>query len=331
MRIEEDIKLDFDDVLIKPIPSELESRSQVNLNVSYIGKHSNRIISGFPVIVSNLDSTGTIEMAEALYHHKTYVSLHKYIEFDKLLNWFNKIESKYTFYTVGISDNDFNKLIELSNLTTKLNNISIDTPNGYMYKFLDRIKIVRDRFPNCNIMAGNVITPEGVENIIKAGADIAKCGIASGGLCNTKNKAGVGSKQLSVAIECGQTANELNALACSDGGVKTSADICKALASGSHFLMAGSIFCGYKECSNKPDENGQCTIYGMSSKIANDKYNGGLKNYRADEGKVKKIPYKNDSVITLIEDIKGSLASCCTYTNTKNLENLKKNVTFIKV
>ena len=151
--------------------------------------------------------------------------------------------------------------------------------------------------------------------------------IVHNSFCHTKNKTGVGYKQLSVCIECGQAANELNALCCSDGGCKEPGDICKALGGGAHLIMCGSLFAGVKEATESEWKDGKMLVYGMSSKYANEKYFGGLQSYRTSEGKEEWIDSKG-SVVDIIRDIKGGLASCCTYTNTKNLENLSKNVEF---
>jgi GMP reductase len=329
MKIENELKLDFSDVLIKPKPTELKSRAEVNLEVSYLCRHANQVIVGFPVVVANMSCVGTIPMATALYKHQFFVALHKFIDEERLVTFYNQTFSQNSFYTLGIND-DLDKLNRIVNKTKYLNKINLDVANGYMYNFLDYIKKIRQKYPNFIIMAGNVATPEGVENIIKAGADIAKCGIGNGGHCETRNKAGVGYKQFSVSVECGQAANELNALCCSDGGCKSPADICKALGSGSHFVMAGGIFAGTDECESEWTENDgikKMLMYGMSSKVANEKYCGGLKSYRSAEGRESWIDYKG-SIDGVARDIKGGVASCCTYTNTKNLENLKKNCVF---
>jgi GMP reductase len=329
MQINFERKLGFDDVLIQPRPTELKSRSEVNLKVSYIGKHSNRLIEGFPVIVANMSCVATTSMAKALFPYEFFVALHKFIEEEILIDFFNQEYSCKSFYTIGMND-DLEKLKRIVSKSKFLNKICLDVANGYMYEFLDFVKKVRDKFPDFTIMAGNVATPEGVENIIKAGADIAKCGVGNGSFCETRNKAGVGYKQLSVALECGQAANELNALCCSDGNCKSPADVCKALGAGSHFVMAGSIFAGTDECDSEwKEENGikKMLMYGMSSRFANDKYCGGLKQYRSAEGREGWVNYQGP-VEHIAVDIRGGVASCCTYTNTKNLENLRKNCKF---
>ena len=345
-------KYHFHEVQILPQPTEITSRSEVNLEVKYITKHSKRLISGVPVCVANLDVTGTINMASAVCKEDLFVALHKYIPSERILQYYRHGGTYNTFLTAGMGDDEWQRIADIYKVLFNRGNgedlsIMLDVANGYMYSFLDTIKRYREGFPKSIICAGNVCTPEGVENIIKAGADIVKCGIASGGVCDTKNKAGVGCPQFSVAQECGQTANELEALCMSDGGVRTPADICKALAAGSHFVMAGSLFAGYDECEGEweyegktektVDDNLKCFMgkkrlrfYGMSSKAANDKYNGGLKEYRASEGKETWVDYKGP-VSNLVQDIKGSLASCCSYCNTSHLENLKKNARFVLV
>lgn len=346
-------KYHFHEVQITPHPTEITSRSEVNLEVKYVTKHSKRLISGVPVCVANLDTTGTLAMAKAASSEDLFCALHKHIKLDEKLDKFLEFYQRHIFLSVGMGENEWDRFRHIYIRTENLNRqkpdfcLMLDVANGYMYSFLDTIKRYREGFPNMTICAGNVCTPEGVENIIKAGADIVKCGIASGGVCDTKNKAGVGCPQFSVAQECGQAANELEALCMSDGGVRTPADICKALAAGSHFVMAGSLFAGYDECegeweyelnyekgllSKNPwsDKKKRLRFYGMSSKAANDKYNGGLKEYRASEGKEIWVDYKGP-VSNLLQDIKGSLASCCSYCNTSHLENLKKNAKFVLV
>ncbi len=337
-------KLDFDDVLIMPRPSELKSRSEVNLEVSYITKHSKKRFTGVPVCVSNMDIVGTIKMAKALYKHRMWVALNRFIPLDKLQGFLHKEESEYSFVAMGQSEDELERIKKLRNIK----NICIDAANAYTYSFLDIVKKIRDSFPDVILMCGNVCTPEGVENLIKAGADISKCGISNGSFCDTKNKAGIGYNQFSVALECGLAANELNSLCCSDGGCHQTADIVKCLAAGSHISMCGTIFGGCQECngewehehikegeiywSGKINESRatgkkRLKMYGMSSEYANKKYFGGLKTYRASEGKEGWVEYKGP-VDKIAQDIKGGLASCCTYTNTKNLENLSKNCVF---
>jgi len=179
MRIEFDIKLNFSDVLIKPIPTSLNSRKEVNIYVSYRCLHSKKVLHGFPVIVANMSCVGTITMAKTLYNSKTFVALHKFIKIEELINFLQSPESTFSFISFGITNEDLEKM-KIIKKQVEIKNICLDVANGYMYSFLERIKLVRDLFPETIIMAGNVCEPKGTENIIKSGADIVKCGISNG-------------------------------------------------------------------------------------------------------------------------------------------------------
>lgn len=325
-------KLDFDDVLICPKPSELNSRSEVQLDVSYITKHSKVRFAGLPVCVANMATVGTIGMALALYGMKMWVALHKFYPEQTLIDFFKSQKSSYSFISIGENEEDLDKLKRISKEVPKFN-ICFDVANLYRYSALDFLKKIRESFPESIIMAGNVATPEGVENCVMAGADIVKCGIGSGQFCETRNKAGIGVPQLEVCVSCGQAARELSAMICSDGGAKSPASVCKALGAGAQMVMVGSIFSGCDE--NEGDfrinpETGikEFFMYGMSSSYANNKFSGGLKSYRTSEGREDWIPAKGPA-ISVAQDISGGLASVCTYINCKRLENLSKNVEFI--
>ncbi len=349
------------DVTILPQISDLRSRSDVTLNFDYdfhTGEKYWSKLTANPVIVSNLDTTGTIEVARSLYPFGIQVALHKYLSVDSLVEWFKKGESIYSWYSMGIKVDDLHKFEEV-NSKIPITKVHIDVANGYMTRLHDFVKEFREKFPYKALMVGNICTPEPIEILAKAGASIVKVGIASGGLCDTKNKASVGVPQLSAILDCYQAAKENKVYLCSDGGVKRPADIANAIAGGSSVVMVGSLFCGYDECNEDNWEfeyeyytkywdgetNELCTmwtqypntplfnytgnkrrkrllVYGMSSKIANEKYNGQMPVYKTSEGKEEWIPAKNQSVAELAHDINGSLTSTCTYTNFRRLQDL---------
>jgi GMP reductase len=339
-------KFHFDDLIIKPTYSKLSSREEVNLVVDYETKFSNKKISGVPVISANMDTISGFEMAKALQAENMFCALHKYIHHQgsvwpnpeyqlsglkKVQQFLEEPKGSNSFVTIGMAEED---LDILKTLKSSLSKVCIDVANGYMQKFLDFVAKVRDLYPDVIIMAGNVATPEGVEQLEKVGVDICKAGIANGGHCDTKNKAGVGYPQLSVCLDCSQACKELGILLCSDGGIKKPADICKGIAAGANFIMAGGIFGGYMECCgrweyDRENKKNKMLMYGMSSKTANFKYNGGMKSYRTSEGLESYVDYKGP-VKELCQDIKGSLASCCTYTNNKCLQNLSENAILIR-
>lgn len=339
MRIENEVKLDFKDVLIKPKRSVLVSRSKVDLNREYIFKHSGQKYKGIPIIAANMDTVGTIEMANEFVKHNMMVALHKhYLPTELKEFWGNNvahhISNDGTFYSLGLTDSDINKLAHcIDKFGHTPSFICLDVANGYSEKFVDVVKQVRDTYPEITLMAGNVVTSEMTEALILAGADIVKVGIGPGSVCTTRIKTGVGYPQLSAVMECADAAHGLNGHICSDGGCTVPGDIAKAFGAGADFVMLGGMLAGHDECGGEVIEiNNEkfMEFYGMSSSTAMDKYAGGVADYRAPEGKTILIPYRG-SVKNTILDILGGLRSACTYTGSLKLKELSKRTTFIRV
>lgn len=337
--IEDGLKLDFDNVLIKPRKSELFSRKQVQLNVEYSFPHSQYKWSGVPIMVANMDTTGTFEMAQALSNHNVITCIHKHYSLDDWSNWLNKVQygnpSIYDRICVssGTSKNDIHKLSQILNFHPNLKMVMLDIANGYSQHFLDVIQEVRSLFPDKIIIAGNIVTPEMTEDLINRGADIVKGGIGPGSVCTTRKKTGIGYPQLSCVIECSQAAHRLGGLFISDGGCTCPGDFSKAFGAGADFVMSGGMFSGHEESAGEiiiENDKKFKLFYGMSSKKAMDTHSGGVADYRTSEGKVVKIPFKG-SVQNTILDILGGIRSTCTYVGAASLDKLSQNTTFIRV
>ena len=174
MRIEQDIKLDFKDVLIRPKRSTLTSRSEVDIARSYEFLHSKKKYHGIPIIAANMDTTGTMEMARALAAHQLSTALHKHYEEDELLAFFaDKTQSSNAFYSMGITTPDFDKfkrVMDRANGT--IENVCVDVANGYTKAFISFIHKLRAAYPEITIMAGNVVTGEMTEELILDGVDV---------------------------------------------------------------------------------------------------------------------------------------------------------------
>jgi GMP reductase len=336
MRIEEDIKLGFKDVLIRPKRSILKSRSEVDLMRTFSFKYSSVIWSGIPIIAANMDTIGTFEMVRALSKFHILTAVHKYYSLDEWKN-FIKISSqhilKYVIVSIGTSPEEIKKIKEIFLLSDSLKYICIDVANGYSEHFVSFLKIIRHYFPNKIICAGNVVTGEMVEELIISGADVVKVGIGPGSVCTTRLKTGVGYPQLSAIIECADAAHGLNGHIISDGGCSVSGDIAKAFGGGADFVMLGGMLSGHSECSGDIIEDRSkkyMLFYGMSSHSAMKRYTGEIRRYRASEGKTVKIPFRG-YVDSTISDILGGLRSTCTYVGAEKLKQLTKRTTFIRV
>ncbi|QIQ41248.1 MAG: GMP reductase [Buchnera aphidicola (Aphis urticata)] len=336
MRIEEDIKLGFKDVLIRPKRSTLKSRSEVDLVRPFTFKYSHNKWSGIPIIAANMDTIGTFDMALSLSNFNILTAIHKYYSFDEWKVFINKSTEQtleHVIVSIGTSDLDFLKIQKILSLSPQLKYICIDVANGYSEYFVSFLKKVRDVFPNKIICAGNVVTGEMVEELILSGADIVKVGIGPGSVCTTRVKTGVGYPQLSAIIECADAAHGLNGQIISDGGCIVAGDIAKAFGGGADFVMLGGMLSGHYECAGKViTENLKkfMLFYGMSSISAMERYSGKIRGYRASEGKTVKIPFRGNVDIT-IRDILGGLRSACTYVGAQKLKELTKRTTFIRV
>jgi GMP reductase len=333
MKIENDIKLDFSDVLIRPKRSTLSSRSEVSLEREFIFKRRDGSIkfkwTGVPVVAANMSSTGTLEMYYVLSKYKMITCLHKHYNlFDIPLD----LDSNYYAISTGISDNDFTNLQQFIRVL-KPKFVCIDVANGYMLAFAQFCKKVSEMYPDIVIIAGNVCTNDMMEElIINCGVDIVKAGVGGGSVCKTREKTGVGYPQLSMILE--NDCHGVGGRIMSDGGIITPADVCKAFCANADFVMIGSLFACYDESGGElvtdPDGKQYKLFYGMSSSHAMNKYSGGVANYRTSEGKVVKLPYKG-SVENAVLDILGGLRSCGSYIGAKDLRSFSKCCTFIRV
>lgn len=338
MRIEPETKLDFCDVLIRPKWSESPSRYNVDLTRFYEFRNSKATWSGVPIIAANMDTVGTMAMAEALQKEEMAACLHKHYSVDKLIDFFKSESSINTFYTLGIKEEDYTKLEEVvGGLPMHPHMLCLDVANGYTKFFAQQVKRLRDQFPNSIIMAGNVATPEMVQELLFGGADIIKIGIGPGSVCTTRLVTGVGYPQFSAIMECADAAHGLKGHICADGGCTTPGDIAKAFGAGADFVMLGGMLSGHDECeghwvyddSQMPVKR-YLRFYGMSSKEAMEKHSGGQAKYKASEGKCAQVPYKGPVEDTLRE-ITGGLRSACTYVGTEALRDFSKCCTFVKV
>ena len=336
MRIKGDIMLDFKDVLILPKRSTLDSRSQVSLERTYHFRNSNRSWTGIPIMISNMDTTGTFAMAQVMSKLKILTCIHKFYsihEWTEFIKTLHGEQFNYIIVSSGIADGDFEKLDEILSLDNRLHWICLDVANGYTEKFVSQVKKLRSKYPNHIIIAGNVVTGDMVEELILIGADINKCGIGGGSVCTTRIKTGVGCPQLSAVIECSDSAHGLKGHIISDGGCVNSGDISKAFAGGADFVMLGGMMAGHNESGgNIIEKDGKTFVefYGMSSTAAMEKHYGEKASYRAAEGKRVLVPYRG-SVIETINDILGGIRSTCTYVGAASLKELSKRTTFIRV
>ena len=334
MRIERDLKLTFDDVLIRPKRSTLISRSDVNLVREFTFRHTEETWDGVPIVAANMDTTGLFSIAEILQGHKMLTCTQKFYSTQEFADaWENGVNSEFVAVTCGSTDESF-ELLKRKMATNKgLKMICIDVANGYREVFLNFVKKVRGEFPEKIIIAGNVATREMTEALILAGADIVKVGIGPGSVCTTRKVAGVGYPQLSAISECADAAHGLNGHVMSDGGCSSPGDVAKAFAAGADFVMLGGMLAGHDESGGELIEDGggsYKSFYGMSSAKAMETHYGEIADHRAPEGKEVRVPYRGPLEVT-VQSILGGLRSACSYVGARRIKDLPKCTTFIRV
>jgi GMP reductase len=324
-------KLDYLDALIVPATSNVRSRKDVSLEVSKTFKNGTEW-TGVPIMAANMSTVGTHQMAAVLAEQKMVTCLRKGGNY--YLNFISSYpdKEKYVSLTLGL-DNESRLFVDSADIKDPTF-VCVDVANGYMTEFHNFTRKVREKWPKSILIAGNVVTPEGVEELSKVGVDLVKVGIGSGSMCLTRRVAGVGYPQLSAVLECAATAEALDIGIVADGGIIYPGDFAKSYVAGAAFVMAGGMFAGHDECGGeiRHGEHGELRMlhYGMSSKTANEKYNGGLSDYRASEGRTVEVPYRG-SVRNTIQDIFGGLRSACSYVGAFNLSELYQNGKLIKV
>lgn len=336
MRIENDVKLGFKDVMFRPKRSTLSSRAQVDVERTFKFLHTEMEWTGVPVMAANMDTVGTFEMAKALAGKKMFTAIHKHYSVAEWKHFLDEAPEgieNFIAVSTGTGSKDLVTVEEIINNHPLLKFICIDVANGYSEHFVAFVKKARKKFPDKVIMAGNVVTGEMVEELLLAGADIVKVGIGPGSVCTTRVKTGVGYPQLSAIIECADAAHGIGGQIISDGGCSTPGDVAKAFGAGADFVMLGGMLAGHDESGGQlVERDGKKfrQFYGMSSSTAMEKHAGGVAEYRASEGKTVEVDYRGP-VEQTVQDILGGLRSTCTYVGAARLKELTKRTTFIRV
>jgi GMP reductase len=341
MRIEEEIKLDYTDVLLRPKRSTLTSRKEVVLEREFSFYHSPKKWRWVPIMTANMATCWTFEMAQVLQEYKIITTFHKYYNIQDYKKFFENFDNPdFIAYTLGIRDEDIVQLKQMieNKLIEKFSFLCIDVPNGYLERFTQMIREIRKMCPDHIIIAGNVVTNEMTEEIILAGADIVKVWIGPGSACTTRKMTGVWYPQLSAVIECADAAHGLSnnqwcGLIIADGWQQYPSCIAKAYCWWADFNMFGSMFSWYDESAgNIVEKDGKKykEYYGSSSNKALIENYGKKETHRASEGRYILMPYKG-SIHPFIQDLFWSLRSTWTYIWAKKLKEFPKRTTFIRV
>ena len=328
--------LTFDDVLLLPQFSNiLPSETDLSTNLT------KKINLKVPFLSSAMDTVTESSMALAMGKSGGMGIIHRNLDIKQQSIEVLKVKNKKFLVgaAIGTSISDLKRAKALIDNGVDL--IVIDTAHGHSEKVLKILAKVKKNNHNTPICVGNIATGEAAKRLYNSGADIIKVGIGPGSICTTRMVAGIGVPQITAVMEVKKVLKGKKVKIISDGGVKFSGDLAKAIAAGADAIMMGSIFAGTDESPGKKFKiknkvfkryRGMGSIGAMSSGSSNRYFQ---KNYSdkskfVPEGVEGRVEYKG-SVSKIIYQLKGGLRSSMGYIGAKKLQDIKKNAKFIKI
>jgi IMP dehydrogenase len=309
----------YDDVLLVPKYSEIESRSQVSLD-SKLGAD---LTFRTPIIASPMDTVSGLEMALALSRLGGVAIIHRYNTIEEQAAIVRQVKNagERVGAAIGSTGDYMERVTALYNAGVDF--ICIDVAHGHHINVFRAIRNIRDSYgPSIHIMAGNVATSEAFEALQAWGADSIRVGIGGGSICSTRIQTGHGVPNLSAIMDCATVAKKATLIA--DGGIKNAGDIVKALAAGADFVMLGSLLAGTDEAPGEMVD-GRKVYRGMASREAQQDWRG---KSSAPEGIATTVQYKGP-VEPIFNDLVGNVKSGLSYTGAVNIGGLQVRSEFI--
>jgi len=316
----------YDDVLLVPKYSEVESRSQVSLD----SKLGSNLEFKTPIIASPMDTVSGFQMAIELSKLGGVAIIHRYNSIEEQADIVRAVkrEGERVGAAVGSTGDYMDRVTALYNAGVDF--ICIDVAHGHHINVYRAIRAIRDHYgPAIHIMAGNVATSEAFEALQTWGADSIRVGIGGGSICSTRIQTGHGVPNLSAIMDCSTVARTAALIA--DGGIKNAGDAVKALAAGADFVMLGSILAGTDEAPGQVVESvlhgmKMKSYRGMASREAQEDWRG---KSSAPEGIATMVPYKGP-VSNIFNDLVGNIKSGLSYTGAVNIGGLQARSEFIR-
>lgn len=319
----------FDDFLLVPQYSDIESRSEINTQIK-VGE----LVLDTPIIASPMSTITEAYMINALSNLNTLGIIHRYNtpQFQSKLVSFVQNE-KFKSAAVGVSGDYKERLSML--VDEGLRFVCVDIAHGDHILMEKAIHYIKSTYPELFLIAGNVGTAEGYKRLSSWGADAIRLSVGSGSICTTRIQTGHGIPTMQAILDAFQMKQELlssnknAALIIADGGIKNSGDIAKCLAAGSDLIMLGSMLSGTKETPGKviimPDGSKSKRYNGMASKAAQKSWKG---SYASVEGVSSIVPYKG-TVAKVVREIMSNVRSGMSYSGARNLKEFREKAQFV--
>lgn len=316
----------FDDVLLVPNKSEVRSRRDPDLNT----KLTRELTMERPFVSANMDTVTESAMAIGMGKLGAAGILHRFMSVADQVEEVKKVKNSgvpFVAASIGVNDDYQDRAKAL--VEEGANVLTIDIAHGHSVAMLEVLRWLKSEFKTVQIIAGNVATPQGTEDLIEAGADAIKVGIGPGSMCTTRVITGCGVPQLTGIALCAQVARSKGVPVIADGGIKGSGDVVKALAAGASSVMLGSMLSGTIETPG-PIRNGMKQYRGMASKAAQVSWRGGVPEGMAPEGESTFVPVKGH-VYDAIHELSGGLRSGMSYLNATSIEEISTNALFMEM
>ena len=302
---------DFADIQLQPRVSlsDVASRAEINLEID----------GAVPIIVANMDTIGTFEIAKILAPERLMVAILKDFSADEWKQALDEggLDARLLIPTLGLRglDEEIQRVRQIIVHAPQVRMVCLDVANGYLKSVAEAVRKIKDAFPDLLVCAGNVVGVDGLEHLARAGADVVKVGIGSGGVCITRKMTGIGRPQFSAIHNMAQAAQDIGVQLVSDGGMTDPGAAVKAFAAGASYVMAGSYFAGHEETGTR--------FHGMSSDRSRQDRGEGVAGYRASEGREVILAPKG-SLGHTVRGLLGGLRSACTYLGVKSLTELRE-------
>ncbi|KYG65433.1 guanosine monophosphate reductase [Bdellovibrio bacteriovorus] len=318
--------LTFDDVLIMPARSDIRSRRDPHLTT----KLTKKVSIEMPIISANMDMVTEYDMAFAMNELGGLGILHRFISTEEQASQARRLKEagvKNVSASVGVGEEFKTRAKAL--IDVGVNIITIDIAHGHSVQMMETMKWLKDHYPQVEIIAGNMATPDAARDLIESGADAIKVGIGPGSMCTTRIITGCGVPQLTAIALCAEIADSYGVPVIADGGIRTSGDMVKAFAAGASSVMLGSMLSGTIETPGEI-KNGKKQYRGMASRAAQDSWRGGVPTGMAPEGESTQVNVKGH-VKDVILEVAGGIRSGMSYVNATTIAELREKALFIEM
>ncbi|MES3036755.1 MAG: IMP dehydrogenase [Bdellovibrionota bacterium] len=318
--------LTFDDVLIIPSKSDVRSRRDPVLT-SRLTKTRNIEL---PIISANMDTITEVDMAKSMAELGGLGILHRFMPMEEQVAQVRLLKHegmKLISASVGVGEETKGRAKAL--VDAGVNILTIDIAHGHSVQMMETMKMLKDTYPDVELIVGNLATPDAAEDLIAAGADAIKVGIGPGSMCTTRIITGCGVPQLTAIALCAEVARAHNVPLIADGGLRTSGDLVKAFAAGADTVMLGGMLSGTMETPGEI-KNGRKQYRGMASKSAQVSWRGGVPEGMAPEGESTTVNVKGRGRDVVLE-VSGGIRSGMSYVNATTIAEIKEKARFMEM